>query len=83
MPYCFKKQWSIVFPLNFFLAESQKCSIEVDVHSSQTTAKKVLSEVFYPLRAQQSLGQQYGFSDQQISHSQYDSIVDWSRDEFY
>ena len=58
-----------------------KYSIEVDVHSSQTTVNKILSELFYQFRAQQYLGQQYGFSDRQAS--QYGSRLDWSRDEFY
>ena len=58
-----------------------KYSIEVDVHGSQTTVNKILSELFYQFRAQQYLGQQYGFSDRQAS--QYGSRLDWSRDEFY
>ena len=54
--------------------------MEVDVCSSQTTVNKVLSELFYPFRAQQNLGQQHKFSDRQAS--QYGSKLDWSRGDF-
>ena len=41
---------------------------------------EVSSELLYQFRAQQNVGQQYGFSDRQAS--QYGSRLDWSRDEF-
>ena len=58
-----------------------KFSIEVDVYSSQTKVNKVLSDLFYPFRAQQNLSQQYGFLDRQASR--YGSRFHCSRDEFY
>ena len=41
---------------------------------------KVLSEQFYPIRAEENVGQQYEFSNRQAS--QYGSRLDWSHDEF-
>ena len=38
-----------------------------DVYSSQTMVYQFLIELFYPLQAQQNLGQQYEFSDRQAS----------------
>ena len=58
-----------------------KYSIEVDIYSSQSMVNKVLSGVFYSTRAQQNVGQQYGFSDWQAN--QYGFRLDCSRDEFY
>ena len=34
-----------------------KCSIEVDVYSSQTTVNKALSGLFHPFRAQENFSQ--------------------------
>ena len=56
-------------------------SIEVDVYSFQATVNKVLSERFYPYRAQQNLGQQYEFLD--LSANQYGSRLEWSGDKFW
>ena len=57
-----------------------KSSIEVDACFSQTMVNKVLIEVFYMFQLQQNLAQQYGFLNRQAS--QYNSMLDWSRDEF-
>ena len=73
--------WSMGIKFYLSWVIKLKCSIEIDVYCSQTTVNNVLNELFYPFRAQQNKGQQYEFSDRQAS--QYDSRLDWSRDEFY